>query len=198
MTRLSANASPFARTATYSHQIRPRVNFGGVTAARYFDITPEERSVRFWAWDRGGMGGESKHKNSRPYKPVVPKTKIQLASPEEATPFVIPSEPMPENLKDRVSWRNTHTNLVRQKTNKPEYDNDEFNGILREIYALSSTLINNEETIANLQVQTDHAILDSIFKQYNAPCNSVSNMLPRQYAWEAPDYYDDGCDELYG
>ena len=196
MTRLSVSAKPFALTATYSHQIRPRVNFGGVTAARYFEITPEERSVRYWAWNRGGMGGESNHKNSGPYKPVVPKTKIQLASPEEATPFVIPSEPMPANLTDRVSWRNTQTNLVRQKTNKPESDTDEFNGILREIYAHASTLINNEETNANLQVQTDRAILDSIFKQYNAPCSSPSNILQRQYAWGAHDD-DDGCDKLY-
>ena len=196
MTRLSVNANPFAVTATYSHQIRPRVNFGGVTAARYFEITPEERSVRSWAWDRGGMGGESKHKNSGPYKPVFPKTKIQLASPQEATPFVIPSEPMPANLTDRVAWRNRHTNLVRQKTHTQESNTDELDGLLREIYAHVSTLINNEETNANLQVQSEQANLDNIFKQYNAPCNSPSNMLQRQYAWGAHDD-DDGCDKLY-
>ena len=91
MTRLSANASPFAKTATYAHQVRNRVSFGGITACRRFQITPDERSVRFWAWDKGGDEGVSVVSSKMGLSSFP--SKIKAIDPTAAAPFEVPPEP---------------------------------------------------------------------------------------------------------
>ena len=147
MTRLSANALPFAKTATYAHQARPRVSFGGITACRRFQITPEERSVRLWAWNRGGAEGVTRITHSKPINSKYP-SKIKPQDATAAAPFEVPPEPMPADLHKRVTWRETQDTLVRQKTNAYELTRsitriDEGDEILAEIY--SKVITHQEE-----------------------------------------------------
>ena len=120
MTRLSANARPFAKTATYAHQARFRVSFGGITACRRFQVTPEERSARLWAWHKGGAEGVSHHQRRHLTKPLLTcpnyPSKIKPQDATAAAPFEVPPEPMPADLHKRVTWRETQDTLVRQKT----------------------------------------------------------------------------------
>ena len=116
MTRLSANALPFAKTATYAHQARPRVSFGGITACRRFQITPEERSVRLWAWDRGGAEGVTLQPHTKPFTPKTYPSKIKPQDTAAAAPYEVPPEPIPADLHKRVIWRETQDTLTRQKT----------------------------------------------------------------------------------
>jgi len=116
MTRLSANALPFAKTATYAHQARPRVSFGGITACRRFQITPEERSVRLWAWNKGGAEGVTLNPSSKSFTPRVYPSKIKPQDTAAAAPYEVPPEPIPADLHKRVIWRETQDTLTRQKT----------------------------------------------------------------------------------
>ena len=148
MTRLSANALPFAKTATYAHQARPRVSFGGITACRRFQITPEERSCRMWAWNRGGVEGVTRITHSKPINSKSYPSKIKPKDATAAAPYEVPPEPIPADLHKRVIWRETQDTLVRQKTNAyglnlSNTDLVEGDEILAEIY--SKVITHQEE-----------------------------------------------------
>ena len=119
MTRLSANALPFTKTTTTTHQVRPRVFFCGITSCRRFQVTPEERSARLWAWHKGGAEGVSHHQPrhlTQPFTSTPYPSKIKSQDAAAAAPFGVPPEPIPDDLHNRVTWRETQDTLVRQKT----------------------------------------------------------------------------------
>ena len=149
MTRLSANARPFTKTATYAHQARPRVSFGGITACRRFQVTPEERSARLWAWHKGGAEGvPARRSGRRIWSLITPPypSKIKPQDAAAAAPFEVPPEPMPVDLHKRLTWRGTQDTLVRQKTKAYELNLrkhkywSEGDEILAEIYSKVTAL----------------------------------------------------------
>ena len=140
MTRLSANARdflplPVSERLAYPHLNRPRVSFGGITACRRFQITPEERSSRLWAWDRGGAEGATLQPHTQPFTSPSYPSKIKPQDVAAAAPFEVPPEPIPADLHNRVTWRVTQDTLVRQKTNAYELNLSNTNIVLTdEIY----------------------------------------------------------------
>ena len=112
MTRLSAAARPFLPLPVNErlldpHLCRPRVSFGGITACRRFQVTPEERSVRLWAWDKGGAEGVTLQPHTKPFTPKTYPSKIKPKDAVAAAPFDVPPEPIPADLHKRVTWRET-------------------------------------------------------------------------------------------
>jgi len=139
MTRLSANAHPFSKTATYAHEARTRVSFGGITACRRFHITPEERSVRMWAWDKGGDEGMTLQPQTKSITYQSYTSKIKAQDSTSAAPFEVPPEPMPTDLHKRVTWRETQDMLTRQKAeNIPTPPAYNPNNQLPRLYATGS------------------------------------------------------------
>ena len=185
MTRLSVNARPFAKTASYAHQTRRRVSFLGVTAARSLEITREGREKRLWSWSANGPEGRTLH--TKQYEPRKPISKIKEKNPVEAVPFAPPPFPLPDELNSRLEWRKSQNNLARQTTgvsgntaNKlstsPEKEGRRVRRLM--IYALTCSL--REEPAEGWNKKSRNEIYRN-FGISSIPCCSANN-LPRQIA----------------
>lgn len=64
--RLSVEALPFSKTASYYHETKSRVKFSDIVDVRNFTITPQERSDRAWNWKEGGEEGVTNHPHDHP------------------------------------------------------------------------------------------------------------------------------------